>query len=128
MYSRAGEARVAVKPSEIHRLKIYVELIRFHYGGDNLNANTVHKLLHYDRTIGEDAQRNLSDLLRLEAKEDEIGRAKEKKRLVDVAKKLCNDFNGKEGCHRASCHFTHACTLCGKEGHAAVKCPKTKAT
>ena len=53
MYSEARGAHVEVKPSEIHRLKIYVELIRFHYGGDNLSATTVHKFLHYVWTTGE---------------------------------------------------------------------------
>ena len=127
MYSEAGAARLQVKPAEIHRLKIYVELIRFHYGGENLSATTVHKFLHYCNSTGEEAQRNLSDLLRLEAKELESGRGKGKRADTDK-KGSCFDFNAKDGCPRERCRFTHACSKCGKEDHAIGKCPKSKAT
>ena len=122
-----------VKPSEVHRLKIYIELIRFHYGGVNLNATTVHRFFHYDRTTGEEAQRSSrNDLLRLEATDAESSqreRDKKKKELAEKAKGPCCAWNGKDGCKRgATCDFLHSCSGCGKEGHGFAKCPKVKAT
>ena len=95
MYAGSG-AGPAVKPTEVHRLKIYIELIRFHYGGLNLNAATVYRFFHYDRAIGEEAQRSLNDLLRLEVKDAETSRDKKKKdQALEKAKgPLCLEWEG----------------------------------
>ena len=100
-------------------------------GGVNLNATTVHRFFHYDRTTGDDAQRSLNDLLRLEAKDAETSqRDKKKKELaLEKVKGPCYAWNGKDGCKRGvTCDFVHSCSGCGKEGHGFAKCPKVKAT
>ena len=97
--------------------------------GANLNASTVHRFLHYDRTIGEDAQRSLDDLLRLEAKDAETARDKKKRDQVLDKEKLCFAWNGKDGCSRGkACGFRHVCSGCGKDSHGFAKCPKAKTT
>ena len=132
MYSGSGVAPV-VKPTEVRRLKIYIELIRFHYGGANLSASTVPRFLHYDRSIGEESQRNLDDLLRVEAKDAKDAEAtrdkKKRDQLLDKAK-ACFAFNGSGGCSRGkSCAFGHVCSGCGKkDDHGFAKCPKAKTT
>ena len=132
MYSGSGVAPV-VKPTEVHRLKLYIELIRFHYGGANLNAATVDHFLHYDRSIGEESQRNLDDLLRVEAKDAKDAEAtrdkKKRDQLADQAK-LCFALNGSSGCSRGKlCNFAHVCSGCGKkDDHGFAKCPKAKQT
>ena len=131
MYAGSG-AGLAVKPAEVHRLKIYIELIRFHYGGVNLNPATLHRFFHYDRVTGDEAQRSLSDVLRLEAKDAESSRDKKKKELAAAGneKKLCYAWNGAEGgCKRGSgCDYLHSCSGCGKLSHGLAKCPKGKTT
>ena len=127
MYSGSGVAPV-VKPTEVRRLKIYIELIRFHYGGANLSASTVPRFLHYDRSIGEESQHALDDLLRLEAKDAEATRDKKKREQALNKAKLCFAFNGQGGCTRGkACAFGHVCSGCGKkDDHGFFKCPKAK--
>jgi hypothetical protein len=84
MYSGVGPV---VKPAEVHRLKMYIELIRFHYGGVNLNAATMHRFFHYDRQTGEEAQRSLNDLLRLEAKDSEPSLRERDRKKRELAEK-----------------------------------------
>ena len=93
----------------------------------------MHRFFHYDRTTGEEAQRSLNDLLRLEAKDAESSqreRDKNKKELaLDKEKKSCFSWNGVDGCKRGGdCGFLHSCSNCGKGGHGLAKCPKVKAS
>ena len=124
MYNRADEP----KAKEVSRLRLYVELIRTKYGGDQMLSSSIHKFFAYDGVVGEEAQRAQEDLDRTSGKEDrEDKRSKRDREKKENRDKPCLDFNSTKGCSYGAerCRFTHKCSGCNG-GHAVKDCKKEK--
>jgi hypothetical protein len=112
-----------VKPSDVHRLQLYVDIVRSRYGGSLMLATGVHKFFQYDSALGQEAQRALEDLTKETAKED----AKTGGDLKDL-KKNCTDYNKAGWCaYNTSCKWIHKCLQCGGK-HPVKDCTKKAVT
>ena len=122
------------KPSEINRLRLYVELVRDRFGGASMSASDIPKFFHYDTAIGVEAQYALDDLVRANAKEEAAAGSKAKRGEEDDTKdpegkaprKHCWDFNSDKGCLNTKCNRIHKCKICESSTHIMKDCPKRK--
>ena len=110
-----------LKANEVNRLRIYVEIVRERFGGENMNASDVSKFFHYDSIVGAEAMHALEDLERLSAKED-----KEDKDEKPDKPKICYEFNKASGCHYKRCLRIHKCLGCDEKGHPIGSCPEKR--
>jgi len=112
-----------VKTSEVHRLQLYVDIVRSRFGGSMMLATGVHKFFQYDPALGQEAQRALEDLTKETAKEDGADKVKG---IIDPKdpKRNCPDYNKTGGCvYNTSCKWIHKCLQCGGK-HPVKDCTK----
>ena len=116
-----------VKAGEVHRCKLYVDIVRSRFGGNMMLSTGVHKFFQYDPTIGQEAQRQYEDLTKETAKEDAAAE-KAKADIEKDLKKNCPEYNKSGGCmFNAACKYIHKCLHCGGK-HPVKDCPKKQAT
>ena len=113
---------------EVHRLQLYVDIVRIRFGGNMMLSSGVHKFFQYDPTIGQEAQRAYEDVTKETAKDDAAEKAKAgiDKDLKDL-KKNCPEYNKSGGCmFNAACKYIHKCLHCAGK-HPIKDCPKKAA-
>ena len=111
-----------LKTNEVNRLRIYVEIVRERYGGENMNSFDISKFFHYDSVLGAEAMHALEDLERASAKEEKDEKPDDKKNLP----KICYDFNKTVGCTYKNCKRIHKCLGWDEKGHMIFNCPEKK--
>ena len=118
-----------VKASEVHRLQLYVDIVRNRFGGAMMLASGVHKFFLYDPALGQEAQRAYEDATKELAKEDVVDKDKGKALIDrDLKKGACHDYNKAGVCaYGSACKWSHKCSQCGGK-HPVKDCTKKAAT